>query len=327
MKNFAILVIVVSIGFLGCNSGNGKSSDIAEFQNTWNRLFRTAKKNETYSLLTEHQFYAGENVPPNISDFRVHRKGKKFAVLNVGKQQDQVTALIFNERYACWLTESRTSGKWMASNYIDAGSDEYNRLATAANDYLQMATSADQILSFWNSTSNVECDLGTSGNQAELELAFEYPTSGREYLTRYQLRKDLAPKKGTVRFDIDKMQRKEAGWILSWDMTWSRLINGEEYIQHKRVEASDWKRFDFLDCEIPTVLNSFTNESGEELWYMRRTVVDVQALTSDDAKLFYMSGFGLPELHGNNNWFWASILISLFSAAALFFVFRRLKAR
>ncbi len=318
-----MMYLVILLGLSGCTRDDEGSG--AVFLNSWRQWSRSISKKDQYSLIVERKFDAGPGIPPSITNFSLLRDGKNYAVIVATDKQKY--ALLANDRYSCKLVESSVPGKWLLNDYQSAGTGVYREKVVAYShwDCLQSATSADRVFSYWNELKDVTCELKNESKTQVLEMKFDYTGKGRDFLPRHQLDKNEVPRDGKIFLDTEKLLRGEPAWLLSWDIHWSYLLQGKEYIKHKRVEASDWKRVGILDREIPTVLNSFTDEPGEEIWYMSRTIKDAKPLNEEDLKMFYMSGFGLPEIKARGNWMWIGSLISIVSAIGLFFVVRKIR--
>jgi hypothetical protein len=281
-------------------------------------------KNSQYTLISEHKFDAGPGKPPELRKVRLLRDGEKYSI--VIETQGDTYALLVNDRYTCKLTKSSVPGKWMLNDYRPAGTDTYEaaKVQHSSLDFIKYGISADQILLYWEAVKDVSCELRKGAKAEELTFRFEFSKHGRDLLSRRRLNELEVPSEGRISLDLEKLQRGEPDWLLSWDMRWSLLLEGQEFIRHKRVEASEWKRFAVLESEIPTLFNSFTDETGEELWYRSRKIKEVTPLMDKDKVLFYMSGFGLTEIERPGNRLWITMLISILSAIALFLFIRRL---
>lgn len=135
----------------------------------------------------------------------------------------------------------------------------------------------------------------SNANELEFELELDEQTAQRA--RKAHLDDRLLPRKFLIT-RIIRAERRNCGRLAGFqgNPTGCKGQRQGIILPRRRVVATKWMRFPGLKCEIPTSFDSWTDESGTKSWYRNRTNLSVETSIHPNSGIFYMSGYGLPEL-------------------------------
>ncbi len=224
------------------------------------------------------------------------RDGDFYAIVIHEENGDEYVRLK-NPSYYCGLKKPNGTNTYMLFSIAVAGTPEYQSEATSTlrTDPLATLMSGDQLLDYCRIIKVSRSNTSSNGNELQFELELDD--------TAPQLARDahLDDRIFPQRFQMNRRSEPNGvpggEWLNSWETHPVATINGKEVtLPRRRVVAAKWVLFPGLAYEIPTTFASSTDESGNMNWYRSRTILSVETSNHPNSGIFYMSGYGIPEV-------------------------------
>jgi len=240
------------------------------------------------------------------------RDGDFYAIALHQENGDEYVRLQ-NPSYYCCLKRPDGTDKYMLFSMAAAGTPEYQSEAasTLSSDPMATLMSGDLLLNFCRIAKVSRSSTSSNGNALEFEL--ELDDKAPERARGANLDDRIFPQRFLVNLRSEPNGVAGGDWLDSWETQPVAMLNGKQVtLPRRRVVATKWVRFPGLEYEIPTSFESSTDESGKMNWYRNRTILSVETSNHPNSGIFYISGYGLPELaKGRGKWSLPWILVGV----------------
>gem|GEM_PF-1798582 len=237
----------------------------------------------------------------------------KFYAITVQEENGDEYVWLKNPRYCCNLKRPAGENTFSMIDMAAAGTPDYRSEAISILKLDPLATlmSGDRLLDYCRIAGVSRLNALSDENVMEFELNLDEATPQKARDSYLDDR--LLPKRFLIKSKSAPNVVPGGDWLDSWEtQPIAKLTSKELTLPRRRVVATKWARFPGLEFEIPTSFDSWTDEFGDMNWYRNRTIQSVEKPNHPNSGIFYISGYGLPELtKGRGKWSLPWILVGV----------------